>query len=256
MELFLLALVGWLIGALINRAADNLPTHRALFDATRCPYCDTPRPVLDQIAVLSFLLFRGRCPNCRAPIALRAPLVEIASALAFAFLWTRYGASPSAGSGRLLLTAIYTTVFLLVLVIDLEHRLILNIVILPATLFAALASPLSPPGIARSLLGGVIAYACVLAIYIFAHVFSRVRKHNLAVPFGFGDVKLAGFMGVVTGFPAAFTAILLAILLGGAGAILFLVYQLIAHRRLALGAAIPYGPFFCIAGWVMMVFGS
>ncbi len=60
-------------------------------------------------------------------------------------------------------------------------------------------------------------------------------------------------MGLVTGLPGALTAVLLAIILGGIGALLFLTYQVAVHRRLALSAAIPYGPFFCIAGYFVMV---
>ncbi|HEX7586699.1 MAG TPA: prepilin peptidase [Anaerolineae bacterium] len=249
MELFLFALLGWFVGLLINRAADNLPAQRSLLDAPHCPYCDAPRPVLDQITLLSFLLLRGRCSQCHAPIPLRAPSVEIAGALAFAYLWTRFSVPV-----ELLLALIYTVVFLLVLVIDLEHRLILNVVILPATLFAAIASPLSQNGWASALLGGAIAFVIVFGIYIFAEVFSRWR--NLQIEggaFGQGDVKLALFMGIVTGFPAVFPAILATILLGGVGAILFLLYQFVVHRRWAMTAAIPYGPFFCIAGWLYMV---
>lgn len=251
MEPYLFALLGLLIGAIINRAADNLPARRNLIDAPHCPYCDTPRPVLDQIAVLSYLLLRGRCPNCHAPIPFRAPIVEIANALAFAFLWTRAGATI-----LLALNLIYTSIFLLVFVIDFEHRLILNVVILPAILFAAVASPWSRSGLEPSLIGGAVSFAIVLGIYFFGEVFSRLRHINIpGGAFGQGDVKLAAFMGVVTAFPYAIFAIFVAILLGGIGAILFIAYQLIVHRRLALTAAIPYGPFFCIAGWVIMVFG-
>ncbi len=217
METILFALLGLLIGVFVNRAADYLPPHRAL----------------------------SVTPN-----ALRAPVVLIVNAVAFAFLWTHDGAGI-----QLLLHLIYTFIFLLVLVIDFEHRLILNVVILPATLFAALASPLSRLGVVQSLLGGAAAFAIVYVIYIFAQSFARLRRRNIAVPFGFGDVKLAGFTGLVTGFSALY-AVLYAILLGGVGAILFLAYQLIAHRRLALNAAIPYGPFFCIAGWFVMVLGT
>ena len=250
MKPILFALLGGLVGVLINRAADNLPAHRLLIAAPHCPYCDTPRPVIDQIALLSYVLLRGRCPNCHAPVPLGAPLVEIASALAFAFLWTRYGAQM-----QLLLMLIYTVIFLLVFVIDFEHRLILNVVILPAILVAALASPLSHIGWARSLIGGAVAFVIVFGIYVFAEIFSRWRKLNIeGGAFGQGDVKLALFMGIVTGFPAVLPAILATILLGGVGAILFLAYQLIVHRRLAMTAAIPYGPFFCIAGWAFMVF--
>lgn len=218
MDTFLFALLGLLSGVLVNRAADALTVHRVL-------------------------------PG--APNALRAPVILAVNAVAFAIVWTRDGAGI-----QLLLHLIYTFIFLLVLVIDFEHRLILNVVILPAILFAALASPISQLGFALSLLGGVAAFAIVFAIYILAPIFSRLRRHTLAVPFGFGDVKLAVFMGIVTGFSGVFHAILYAIILGGVGAILFLTYQLIAHRRLALSAAIPYGPFFCIAGWFVMVFGT
>ncbi len=249
MEILLFALLGWLSGIFINRVADNLPAHRSLRTVPQCPYCGAARPALDQITVLKFLALRGRCSNCHAPISLRAPIVEIASALLFAFLWTHYDAD-----AQLFLTAIYTVVFLLVLITDLEHRLIFNVVILPAILFAALASPFSRPGVALALLGGVSAFIIVFGIYFFAEAFSRLRGLKIVGgAFGQGDVKLATFMGIVVGFPAVFPAILYTILLGGVGAILFLVYQLIAHRRLALTAAIPYGPFFCIAGWVMMV---
>jgi leader peptidase (prepilin peptidase) / N-methyltransferase len=252
MEPFLFALLGLLIGAIINRTADNLPVRRSLIDAPHCPYCDTPRPVFDQIAVLSYLLLRGRCPNCHAPIPFRAPIVEIANAFLFAFLWTRDGAGIF-----LLLDLIYTEIFLLVFIIDFEHRLIFNVIILPAILFAVLASPWSRFGLERSLIGGAIAFVAVLGIYFFGVIFSHVRRINIpGGVFGQGDVKLAAFMGLVTAFPNVINAILYTILLGGLGAILFITYQLIAHRRLGLTSAIPYGPFFCIAGWTMMIFGT
>jgi len=217
-ELVLLALLGGISGAAVNRAADDFTARYAL-------------------------QYRFYSP-------LRAPMVVVSGALGFAALWLRYGAS-----SQLVLSALYTVVFLLVLVTDVEHRLIFNVVILPAALFAALASPFSQLGVARSLLGGAIAFVIVFAIYIFAELFARVRGLRIAGgAFGQGDVKLATFMGIVVGLPNVFFAILYTILLGGGGALLFLAYQLIAQRRLALTAAIPYGPFFCMAGWAVMVF--
>ncbi len=252
MELLLLTMLGWLVGVLINRIADALPRGRRFLDPPRCPFCDTPRPLPDQIGTISFLLFRGRCPNCRAPISLRAPLVELATAAVFALLWTHYGATI-----HLLLALVYTSIFILVLVIDYEHRLILNVVILPATLLAIVVSRWSAIGMPRALLGGAIAYVVVILIYLFGKVFERVRGLRIrGGAFGQGDVKLAGFMGLVTGFPAVFQALALTILLGGAGAILYVMYSLVYRQRSGLGAAIPYGPFFCIAGWFVMVFGT
>jgi leader peptidase (prepilin peptidase)/N-methyltransferase len=216
MEIFLCTILGLIAGLAINRVADYLVAAREL-------------------------------PKTQPRV--RAPLVVLLAALLFAILAARFGVTL-----QFALTALYTTIFLIVLVTDLEHRLIFDVVILPATLFAALASPLSPVGWKLSLLGGAVAFVIVLGIYFFAEIFARARKLNIAGgAFGQGDVKLAVFIGIVVGFPNVFPAILYTILLGGIGAILFLTYQLIVHRRIALTAAIPYGPFFCIAGWWWMV---
>jgi leader peptidase (prepilin peptidase)/N-methyltransferase len=216
MEIFLSALLGLIVGFVVNRLADYLIAARALAN-----------------------------PQHR----LRAPFVVLLTALVFAVLAARFGVTI-----QFALTAIYTFVFLVVLVTDLEHRLIFDVVILPATLFAAIASPLSQLGWKFSLLGGAIAFVIVLGIYFFAEIFARARKLKIAGgAFGQGDVKLAAFVGIVVGFPNVFPAILYTILLGGVGAVLFLAYQLIVHRRIALTAAIPYGPFFCLAGWWWMV---
>lgn len=251
MELLLFAFFGLLLGAVVNRLADNLPNQRSLLTAPLCPYCGTPRPALDQIATVSYLIFRGRCPSCHAPIPLRAPFVEVASALLFAFLWARDGATIQLG-----LHLIYTLVLLLVLVVDLEHRLIFNVVMFPAIIFAALVSPFSKMGWKLSLAGALAAFVVVFAIYYGAKMFSRARHLNIqGGAFGQGDVTLATFMGLVTGLQNVFPALALTILLGGAGAIGFIVYQFVRHHRVAFGAAIPYGPFFCIAGWYWMAFG-
>ncbi len=180
----------------------------------------------------------------------RAPAVVIVATLAFAILSLRFGTSST-----FFLTAIYTAIFLLVFVTDIEHRLIFNVVMFPAIIFAAIASVILIPRWQLFLFGGVVAFIVVFGIYIFAQLFARARHLNIAGgAFGQGDVKLATFMGIVVGFPAVVPAILYTIVLGDIGAILFLGYQLAVHRRLALTAAIPYGPFFCIAGWLTMTF--
>ncbi len=217
MEILLIALAGALVGTVLLRLADALYRRYAL------PF---------------------------APHVWRAPLVVLASAILSALLYARFGAS-----ARFALAALYSAVFLLVFITDLEHRLIFNVVILPATMFAVLVSPLSHLGVARALLGGALACALVWLIYVLGPLYARLRRRDIDVPFGFGDVKLAGFMGIVVGFPAAFDALIAAILLGGVGAIFFLAIQFARTRKIALEAAIPYGPFFCAAGWWFMAFG-
>jgi leader peptidase (prepilin peptidase)/N-methyltransferase len=176
--------------------------------------------------------------------------VVVSAAIAFAFLWTRFGATV-----QTLFFAIYTLVFLHTLITDLEDRAVFPIVLVPATLVAIVASSFLPMGLTRALLGGVSAFVIVSGIYAFAGLYARLRKLNVqGGAFGRGDVYLATFMGVVVGFPAVFPAIVYTIFLAGAGFAVFLLYQFIQTRKLLLNVALPYGPFFCLVGWALMVF--
>jgi leader peptidase (prepilin peptidase) / N-methyltransferase len=260
------AILGILVAIVINRAADNLPAGRSVLETPRCPHCNMPRTLLEQFGILSFVLRRDRCHQCSAPLRLRAPLVEIATGALFAFLATRY-----AFGIYLVAICFFTAVLVLIAVIDLEHKLILNVVSLPGTLVALLASPLIFSGkdiswnevnfnlIILSLIGMVVGYAITYGIYLLGFVFlqminrGRTRKIN-TVAFGMGDVKLAGLLGALIGFPGIVYMLIYAVLLGGVGAAFVLVWQLIRRRGYALGMAIPYGPYLILAGWAFLVF--
>ncbi len=259
----LFAILGFLVGVVINRAADNLPppVRGSLWDTPRCSYCGKPRETWEQIGVVGFLFLRDRCANCQSPLPLRAPVVEIASMLLFAFLWSRFGATVN-----LVGYALFTAILLLITVIDVEHRLILNVVVLPATLIAVLLSPFmrdqATPGLSllNALLGAAVGYILVLGIYflgkLFARVMARARGRQLdEVAFGLGDVKLAGLVGALVGFPFIIIVLVYTILLGGVVSFLVLLFQLIVRRRYAAFMAIPYGPFFTVTAWGLMIWG-
>ncbi len=219
MEILILACLGFIVGIGVNRLADYLVAHDPELSNTQA---------------------RGR-----------APLVNLTTAVLFAILWLRFGATVQLG-----LTAIDTAVFMLVLITDLEHRAIFPDVLIAAIGFAAIASPFSTMRWQLALLGGATAFVIVFGIYAFSGVYARAR--GLAIKggaFGRGDVFLATFVGVVTGFPAIIYALVYTILLGGIGALASVLYQRYRTKKFSLQAVIPYGPFFCIAGWAIMVFG-
>jgi leader peptidase (prepilin peptidase)/N-methyltransferase len=142
-----------------------------------------------------------------------------------------------------------------VLIIDLEHWLVLNVVIVPAIGFAVIASPFSAIGVASSIAGGATALVIASAMYVLAQVHARVRQVNIVGGvFGQGDIKLALYIGLIVGFPAAMFAMALTIGLGGITAVIYLAYQLVVRRRFGLGDVIPYAPHFCIAGWLTILF--
>jgi leader peptidase (prepilin peptidase)/N-methyltransferase len=270
LALFLYGVLGLFVGAAVNRAADNLPPpgRRSLLAAPRCAYCDAAREPVEQIGVLSALLLRGRCHACHAPLPLRAPLAEIGCALLFAFLWDRLGPGP-----LLAVESFFTAILLLIAIVDLEQRLILNVVVLPATVVALLVSPITLANqmglfgsaplrlVLAAVSGALTGYLVTLGIYglggLFGWLVARARNSTLnEVAFGLGDVKLAGLVGALVGFPAIAFALVYTILLGGVGAAAYVAFRLVARRGYSAFMAIPYGPFFVVTGWAFMLWGG
>jgi leader peptidase (prepilin peptidase) / N-methyltransferase len=254
----LYALLGLLLGAGINLCADQLPRWRTVRRTPFCPYCEKPRPWWSWAGALAYLRFKPGCPHCGAAIPWRHPLVELGTAAVFAFLWHQYNHEPM----LLMLYSIYSVILMLVLVIDLEHRLILNVVMYPAWGVALLGSFLHPePYFYRlALIGGAIGFGLLFLVYLLGEVFvkvmSRVRGKPIhAVAFGFGDVRLGAFIGFMLGFPQVLSAIFIAVLLGGIGGLVYWFVRAIVLRSYSLFTAIPYGPFLVIGAAIVLFFG-
>lgn len=165
----------------------------------------------------------------------RGLAVQIVTALTFAALSLHYG--PSA---KLLLSCLYSALFILIAYIDIEHRLVLNILTYPG-LVVSLALSFAWPGMGpiHALLGGLTG----LAVFLILQVAGRGRL-------GMGDTKLALLIGVVRSFPDVFNAILIGVLFGGIAAVVVLV-----ARRGGRKQYIAYAPYL-VAGAVVSFFFS
>jgi leader peptidase (prepilin peptidase)/N-methyltransferase len=150
------------------------------------------------------------------------------TALLFGLFGWRLGAHVT-----LLITSLWLAVLVQVIFFDLEHQLILDRVLLPAAVVALLLSPVTPGlGIVQSLLTGLVTGLVFLGV---AALGSIVFK---AEAMGLGDVKLAAFLGLILGARAAFSAILVGLILAGVVAI-----ALVLTRMRTMRDSIPYGPF-------------
>ncbi len=253
----LLILGGLVTGALINLCADSLPTTRRL-QRPACAYCGQPRPAVTWSAVAAYLTGRYRCPSCTASLPLRHVLVELGATLLYVLIWLQTGATSTTA-----LHILYGSVFILVLVTDLEHRLILHVVMLPAIGLALAGAFINPAfdSPKRALLGGAIGLVSGLALYLAGGLFVRALGRMRGEPItetalGFGDVTLLTFIGLVVGAPEILLALVIGILSGGIFAGLYLLVCGLLQRRYTLYTAIPYGPFLILGGATMLYFGQ
>ena len=251
------ALFGWLAGVLINHAADVLPHQVGLGTAPFCPRCGMLRPSLAWSAVLGYLSDRRLCLGCGASLPFRNVVVELVTPVVFVGLLWRYGLSVHLG-----LLCLYSVVLILVTITDLEHQLIQHAVMLPALTIALVGAFFNAELSARRvLLGGAVGLVCLFAMYLAAQPLSRLmgrlaRRPVSQVPFGFGDVTLGAFVGLITGLPGVLVALFITVLSAGVVAALFLVVRALILRRYTPFAVMPYGPFLALGGFIAMVYGA
>ncbi len=232
-------LLGVLVGAVVNQLGSDLPARRSP-RLPRCPYCGNERPWWQWLGVLAYVVGRSDCPSCGSQLRLRRPLIEIGLGVVYGYLWMAFGPSPT-----LLFYALYSVVLALVLITDLEHRLILNVVTYPAVGLGIVGS-FFVPGVTwwSALIGGAIGLLFFLLAAVIGHTLFG------AGALGGGDVKLAAFVGVVTGYPLVIEAILLTILIGAA-----ISLALVVTGVRGLRDHVPYGPFLVAGAMVTLLWG-
>ncbi|MSQ14481.1 MAG: prepilin peptidase [Dehalococcoidia bacterium] len=237
MEVLLLySVLGLAFGSFLNVLIDRLPRDQSIaYPASHCPSCKTPLAVFDLVPVLSYLLLRGRCRYCRVSIPLRILLVELSTGVLFGSLWWFLGPGT-----KLILSSAYFSILLVITVIDLEHRRILNKIIYPAILVSPFAAIVYGASAKDIFLGGLIGFLLMLLPYILS-----------GVGLGAGDVKLAAFIGIFSGYPAILVAMFGAAVFGGVAA----GFLLLTHLR-GRKDPVPYAPFLALGGVVALIWSE
>jgi len=135
---------------------------------------------------------------------------------------------------------IFFTLFLLILVVDLEHRRVLNIVVYPMACVGLLLAFIRPEiSFFSALIGGLVGFFAFFLLF-------RLRPGGL----GAGDVKLAGLIGLLVGFPGVLVALVAGIGLGGIGAALLLLFRRVGRR-----GTIAYAPYLSVGAMIALLYG-
>jgi len=206
-----------------------------------CPHCGHAITALENIPVLSFLWLRGKCSACGKPISWRYPLVELLTGGLTAGVAWHFGFGLAAFAGMALTWCLIALSF-----IDIDRQLLPDDIILPllwAGLILNVFAIFTPP--VSAILGAASGYIFLWLVY---QAFKLVTgKEGM----GYGDFKLFAVLGAWLGWQSLPLIILLSSLVGAVVGISFILF--FGHDR---RMPIPFGPFLCVAGWIVIMWGD
>lgn len=249
-------LIGLCIGSFLNVLRVRLPRDEPFaWGRSKCRTCAATIACFDNIPILSFVILRGRCRACRAPIGWTYPVMELVTGLLILATWCHAQA--------VLPTILYTVgliaPLILVSFIDLEHMIIPDIVSLPAIPLAVIIQLVLAPGSWPQVLMhsglGILAGAGFLALV--AVVYEKLRKRE---GLGWGDVKLMAWLGAYFGWQGCVVILLWASVVGTViGGVYLLTSEKVRQSRAAgsrlAGQPIPFGPFIAGSGILYFFYG-
>ena len=253
---------GLLIGSFLNVVVYRVPARRSIVSPpSACPSCATPIRAADNIPVLSWLLLRGKCRECRTAISVRYPVVELGTGLAFAgvviwFFTTQLPSTPwsslplSIAAVLAVLAYLYlASISIALALIDIDTHTLPNRMVIPSYIVGAVLL-----GVSGLLAGNVSALlsTAIGAVTLFALYFVLAIAYPRGM--GMGDVKLAGLLGLFLGFlgwQAIVVGAFAAFLLGGIYSLVLVVL-----RKASGKTAIPFGPWMLLGAWLGILWGN
>jgi leader peptidase (prepilin peptidase)/N-methyltransferase len=243
----LAGVLGLAVGSFLNVVIYRVPRRESLVrPSSHCPGCNKPIAPYDNIPILSWLVLRGRCRRCRQPISIRYPAVEALTAVLFAAVTARlFNDQPWAIPAYLYLVAVGVALA----AIDLDVKRLPDVLTLPS--YVVVGALLLLPAVAddhwaaygRAWLG-----AAALFAFYFLLIFIKPGA------MGFGDVKLAGVLGLALGWLSWRVLLVggfLGFILGGVAGLAMVVVG-----RAGRKSALPFGPFMVAGALIGVLWGQ
>jgi leader peptidase (prepilin peptidase)/N-methyltransferase len=194
----------------------------------------------ENVPVVSYLVLRGRCRECRAAISPMYPIIEALTGAVFlaGYLW--YG--PSA---LLIVRLAFAWAMIALFVIDYQHQILPNVITIPGIVIGILSNFLAGPGWIASIIGAAVGAG---SLYAIAEIYYRVRHEE---GLGMGDVKMLGMIGAFLGWKLVLLTLVISSFLGSIVGVFVLV-----SRKESLKYAMPFGTFLAVGAVVASVMGN
>jgi leader peptidase (prepilin peptidase)/N-methyltransferase len=233
---------GAIIGSFLNVCIVRLPEARSVVrPPSHCPVCRRDIAWYDNVPVVSYLLLRGRCRTCDTRISPLYPVVELLTGALAVALWLRLGPTLAFAGYFAFAAALVTITF-----IDLDHRIIPDVISLPGIVVGLVVSLISPLVTPLDAVLGALAGGGVLLAIAFGYQAIRGQEGM-----GGGDIKLLAMIGAFLGWRSVFVTLMVASLIGSLIGIGVMLYQ-----RADTKLAIPFGPFLAGGALVSLFFGD
>ncbi|MGD0339104.1 MAG: prepilin peptidase [Bacteroidota bacterium] len=239
--IIILFLLGLSFGSFLNVCAYRIPRGMSVASpGSFCPKCGHELGWTELVPVLSFMLQKGKCKHCNGNISYRYPIIEFISGFMTVFIFLKYGLTE-----QFIIVSIFLFLMLLISVIDWEHLLIPNIIIVAGLAGGVILKSLIEPSQILNAIGGSLLAAGSLAIIRFAG--NTIYKKETM---GIGDIKLAAVIGLFLGIGY----FLLALWIAAIGGAVYGAVKKVMQSNDQAPNKIPFGSFLAIASGIIIIF--
>lgn len=220
---------------------ENQPPFNLSQPGSHCPSCNTPIKPWQNIPVISYLLLRGQCSNCKTSISIRYPIIEAVTGLMSAIIAWHFGVSP-----QMLAALFFTWCLISLTMIDADTQLLPDQITLPLLWAGLLINSfgLFVP-LYDAVWGAIGGYLSLWSVYWLFKI--ATGKEGM----GFGDFKLLAALGAWMGWQSLLVIILLSSVVGAIVGTIILVVN-----KKDRNTAIPFGPYLAAAGWITFLWGD
>jgi len=240
-EATLVGLLGLIIGSFLNVCIYRLPRGLSpVKPRSGCTKCGHMLAWYENVPILSYLVLRGRCRKCGEPISPMYPIIEAITGAMFLAGYLLYGPGP-----LLAVRLLFGCAMIVLFVIDLQHRILPNVITLPGIVVGFLCSVLVGPGWQASLIGIAVGGGTLWAI---AEIYYRIRHEE---GMGMGDVKMLGMVGAFLGWKLVLLTLVFASFSGTLVGIAVLLL-----KRGSMKYALPFGTFLAVGALFAAVVGD
>ena len=241
-EIILIFILGLIVGSFSNVCIYRIPRNESIiFPASHCPKCRSNISLKDNIPLISYILLKGRCRNCKNKISIQYPIVELLTGLTYLIIYLIYGLSIQS-----LIYIILSSALIIIAFIDLNEQIVPDVISLPGIVVGFIISFFVPYiSFINSALGVIVGGGIILIIGLAGSVIFKKEA------MGGGDVKLAAMIGAFLGWRYIIISLFLGFFLGALAGIILILSKIKSRED-----TVPFGPFIALGSMITLLWGE